>query len=104
MELNNRNELADQLLKSHGWEGLEAINNDPSDENFEQALELAKQIHLAFRAKSGKYVLEHFVNTFLTKPIVRPGEDAYAQGIREGRADVIRQILQQIEFAKTGEK
>ncbi len=102
--MNNRNELADQLLKSQGWEGLDAISNDPSDENFEQAMELAKQIHLAFRAKSGKYVLEHFVSTFLTKPIVRPGEDAYAQGIREGRADVIRQILQQIEFAKTGER
>jgi len=102
--LNNRSELADQLLKSHGWEGLEAINNDPSDENFEQALELAKQIHLTFTSDSGKYVLEHFVNTFLTKSIVRPGEDGNANGIREGRADVTRQILQNIEFAKTGEK
>ena len=102
--MNNRNELADQLLKSQGWEGLNAISNDPGDENFEQAMELAKQIHLTFTSDSGKYVLEHFINTFLTKPIVRPGEDGNANGIREGRADVTRQILQQIEFAKTGER
>lgn len=92
------------MLQSHGWQGLEAISNDPSDKNFEQALELAKEIHKAFNRGSGKYVLEHFVSTFLTKPIVRPNEDAFAQGIREGRADVVRQILQQIEFAKTGDK
>jgi len=102
--LNNRNELADQLLKSQGWEGLEVISNDPGDKKFEQAMELAKQIHLTFTSDSGKYVLERFVNSFLTKPIVRPGEDAFAQGIREGRADVMRQILQQIEFAKNGDK
>lgn len=102
--MGNRSELVDKLLNSGTWEGLEAISNDPGDKNFEQALELAEQIHKAFKSGSGKYVLEHFVNVFLTKPIVRPGEDAYAQGIREGRADVIRQILQQIQFAKTGDK
>ena len=102
--MNNRNELADQLLQSKGWEGLETISNDPQDENYAQAIEIAEQIHKAFKTGSGKYVLEYFVGLFLTKPIVRPGEDAFAQGIREGRADVMRQILQQIEFAKNGDK
>lgn len=103
MNNSERNELTEKLLGSDGWESLEQINNDPNDKNYKEALELAGQIHNTFREGSGKYTLEYFIKVFLTKPIVRPGEDAYAQGIREGRADVIRQILQQIEFSKTGE-
>ena len=102
--MDNRDELADQLLKSQGWDSLDPVNNDPKDENFQKALELAGQIHQAFKEGSGKYVLEYLVSSFLTKPIVRPGEDAFAQGIREGRADVVRQILQNIEFSKQGER
>ena len=96
--------MVDKLLKSSSWESLESVTNDPSGENFSLALELANEFHSAFRRGSGKYILEHLVNTYLTKPIVRPNDDAFAQGIREGRADVVRQILQQIEFSKTGEK
>jgi len=100
--LNNRDELTKMLLESGGWESL----NGPVVEegNYDKAIELASQFRIAFDSGSGKYVLEHMVSTYLTKPIVRAGEDAYAQGIREGRADIIRQILAQIEFAKKGEK
>jgi hypothetical protein len=102
VELNNRSELVDQLLQSNGWEGLEPAKVDQKKK--EEALDIASQIHNAFREGSGKFVLEYLVQTFLTKPIVRPGEDAFAQGIREGRADVVRQLLSQIEFSKQGKK
>lgn len=95
-------QLDKELQSAVGWESLEpAISND---RNMEKALELAKEIHKAFNSGSGKYVLKHLINTYLTKPIVRPGDDAFACGIREGRADVIRQILHNIEFAKKGER
>jgi len=65
---------------------------------------LDNEIFKAFRSGSGKFVLNHLINTYLTKPIVRPGDDAFSCGIREGRADLVRQIIKSIENAKTGTK
>lgn len=96
------NQLNQELRRSGlNWESL---NYQPETGDKAQALELAQQIHNAFREGSGRYVLEFLISAFLTKPIVRPGDDAYSQGIREGRADVVRQILANIEFAKQGDQ
>jgi len=80
------------------WESLEAITD--RDNEVRQASEIATMYFSCFGTDAGQRVLEDLVNKFLTKPIVRPGEDAFAQGIREGRSDLIRQILIQIEYAK----
>lgn len=80
------------------WESLNEII-DRTDEQT-RASEIATAYYTCFNTDAGQWVIEDLVNKFLTKPIVRPGEDAYAQGIREGRADLIRQILIQIEYAK----
>lgn len=95
-------QLDKELQSAFDWESLDTQPID--DGNMDKALELAKEIHKAFNSGSGKYVLKHLINTYLTKPIVRPGDDAFACGIREGRADVIRQILHNIEFAKKGDR
>ena len=93
-------ELEEALRDSSlNWESLEPIVHEQSKSN----LEIAKQIHNTFKEGSGKYVLEFMIRKFLTKPIVIPGQDAFAQGIREGRADVVRQIMANIELAKQGE-
>jgi len=80
------------------WESLEAITD--RDNEVRQASEIATMYFSCFGTDAGQRVLEDLVNKFLTKPIVRPGEDNFAQGVREGRADLIRQILIQIEYAK----
>lgn len=80
------------------WESLNEII-DRTDEQ-RQASEIATAYFNCFDSEAGRWVMEDLVNKFLTKPIVRPGEDAYAQGVREGRADLVRQILIQIEYAK----
>lgn len=80
------------------WESLEAITNREQEER--QASDIATMYFSCFGTDAGQRVLEDLVNKFLTKPIVRPGEDAFSQGIREGRSDLIRQILIQIEYAK----
>lgn len=80
------------------WESLNEVI-DKTDE-YKRAGEIASLYFSCFNTEVGQVVLEDLVNKFLTKPIVRSGEDAYAQGIREGRADLIRQILIQIEYAK----
>ena len=68
-----------------------------------KASDIATMYFNCFKTDFGQLVLENLVEKFLTKPIVRSGEDAYAQGIREGRADLVRQILSQIEFASNPE-
>lgn len=80
------------------WESLNEII-DRSDEQ-SKANEIASAYHACFSTYSGKWVLEDLVSKFLTKPIVRPGETSEANGVREGRADLVRQILLQIEYAK----
>jgi hypothetical protein len=80
------------------WESLEAITDH--DNEVRQASEIATMYFSCFGTDAGQRVLEDLVNKFLTKPVVRSGEDAFAQGIREGRCDLIRQILIQIEYAK----
>ena len=67
-----------------------------------EALRMAKMHAVVFESEVGKVLLDHWIKTFVCRPIVRPHEDAYAQGIREGQADVVRQILTNIEIAKHG--
>jgi hypothetical protein len=81
------------------WESLEEIT-DRSKE-FEKANEIASMYYQCFNTDAGKYVLQNLAERFLTKPIVRPNEDIASMGIREGRADIVRQILNQIEYAKS---
>lgn len=80
------------------WESLNELI-DRSDEK-QKAHDIASAYFSCFNTESGRWVLEDLVNKFLTKPIVRPGESAEANGVREGRADIVRQILLQIEYAK----
>lgn len=80
------------------WKSLDEIIDRSEEEK--KASEIASAYLNTFSTEAGKFVLDSMIETFLTKPIVRSGEDAYAQGIRQGRADVIMQIIGQIEYAK----
>jgi hypothetical protein len=80
------------------WESLDLITN--RDDEAKQASDIATLYFTCFGTDVGNRVLENMIEAFMTKPVVRSGEDAYAQGIRQGRQDVVMQIIQQIEFAK----
>ena len=80
------------------WESLNEII-DRSDEEA-KARDIATAYFNCFNTEAGQYVLDSMIESFMTKPVVRSGEDAYAQGIRQGRQDVVMQIIQQIEYAK----
>lgn len=84
-----------------GWESLQEITDRSKEES--QAREIANAYFNCFNTEAGRWVLEDLVNKFLTKPIVRPGESSEANGVREGRADIVRQILLQVEYAKNPE-
>lgn len=63
---------------------------------------LASLFHRAFRqSEAGAQVLDHLITVTLMRPTVKPNDTQFQAGIREGRADIVRQILQQLEFAET---
>lgn len=91
-----------KLRASKGWSALDGIQPNPQDADREaKAREFASMIRSTFEdTDQGKVVLDTMIQQYLTKPVVRPDDSQFAAGIREGRADVVRSILQQIEFAK----
>lgn len=66
-----------------------------------EAMKIANEHALVFDTPAGQALLHRWVKTFLTSPIVRAGDDQFSAGIREGRADVIRQILANLHIAHT---
>lgn len=71
-------------------------------ERWAQGFEIAKMHADVFNNEPGQRLLDHWIRVFLARSIVRPGEDAFAQGIREGHADVVRQLLAQLDMARLG--
>lgn len=56
-----------------------------------------------FNTEAGEKLLGLWIRNLWANPIVRAGDDAFAQGIREGRADLVRQVLVQLEIARQGQ-
>lgn len=94
----------DKILGMDGWQSLEEIAVTEMDEEQKAlALEFASYYRQIFETDAGKRVLEHLIKMTLLQPTVQPMDSQFAAGIREGRADMVRSIMRQIEFAKTGE-
>lgn len=66
----------------------------------ERAMEVASLFRQTFTTDAGERVLDRLVMATLMQPIVKPHYTQFEAGIREGKADLVRQILAQIEFAK----
>ena len=74
------------------------------DESGAKAAEFAGYYFKVFSTPEGKRLLDHWVRTILMRPTVEASEPDKADGIREGRAGFVRGILEQIEWAKHGER
>jgi hypothetical protein len=85
-----------------GWQGLEHLMEDQRARQFQAQLEHASLYRQVFSTPNGRAVLEDMRQLFLRQRIVRPGDDQFAAGIRQGQADVVQRILAMIEFANTG--
>lgn len=82
------------------------VFDPPSDlatrENWAKAFEIAKLHADVFNNDAGRTLIRHWVKAMMVRPIVRPNQDAYSHGIREGQADFVRQVLTQLEIARIG--
>lgn len=85
-----------------GWAGVEHLWQDQMGKQLAEQLDHATLYRMTFSSPAGKYVLEDLMRCFLRQRIVRPGDDQFACGIRQGQADCVARILAMIEFANTG--
>jgi hypothetical protein len=87
----------------NGWDN--DANRSNQLDNEKKAKELATQFRLAFHdSEAGRFVLEHLVKTFVKRQIVRPNDTQFEAGIRQGQANIVIDILAQIDYAMKGTK
>ena len=92
--------MIENVKTRKGWAALEIEPPGQSKENAAKGREIASRFHECFRSDAGQYVLDRLIAITLLRPIVTPASSQFDAGIREGRADIVRQILAQIETAE----
>ena len=92
--------MIENVKTRKGWAALEIEPPGQSKENAAKGREIASRFHECFRSDAGQYVLDRLIAITLLRPIVTPASSQFDAGIREGRADIVRQILTQIETAE----
>lgn len=96
--------VEDDILKTEGWESLDFDTSHLDEKQRQKAVEFASLYRKVFESPAGKKILRHMIRVTVLQPTVTSDSPQFAAGIREGRADIVRGILQQIELAKTGGK
>lgn len=51
-----------------------------------------------FSTEDGKYVLEHLAKNNLAVPVATKGDDLLDIGVKQGRANLVNEIIQRIEI------
>jgi hypothetical protein len=103
MTENVRDATVRRLTEAKGWESLSLVpDRDSQREQWAQMFGIAKLCADTFNTAPGQEFLQHLVRTFVARPIVHPADTQFAAGIRQGQADVVLQILQNLEIAKRG--
>ncbi|MAN64437.1 MAG: hypothetical protein CMI60_21100 [Parvibaculum sp.] len=92
--------MIEALKNKTGWAALDIEGFTQIDANVVKGREIASQFHECFRTDAGQYVLNRLISITLLRPTVTPAATQFEAGIREGRADIVRQILTQLETAE----
>jgi len=89
----------EHIIKAKGWEQFDQASEDSSEQLNTQRLEISHKIAKLYNSKAGKEVLNLMVNQFLLTDIATPHDTQVGIGIKQGRADVVKQILAHIEIS-----
>lgn len=95
----NNQLINDMVGDVRGWQGLSDLNNEKQKQAM---LEVADLYRRVFSTADGKKILAILIHGTVMQPTVTPSSTQFEAGIREGRADIVRGILKQIELAQTG--
>tara|TARA_Y100001938_G_C7904752_1_gene336483 strand:- start:254 stop:538 length:285 start_codon:yes stop_codon:yes gene_type:complete len=92
--------MIEQIKTQTGWAALDIEGPGENKQNASKGREIASRFHECFRTEAGQYVLNRLISITLLRPTVTPAATQFEAGIREGRADIVRQILTQLETAE----
>lgn len=88
---------------TEGWSGLD-LEGDAiaklKESNEAKAKEIASQFHACFRTDPGQFVLKRLQEVTIDRPVLNAHSTQFGAGIREGQNQIVRQILDQIQFAE----
>lgn len=86
------------MLLDHSNLDFEPI--EATDTRRAERKRIARMYSACFNTEAGQLVLNDLAQKFLTKSIARPNDDLIQIGIREGKADLVRQLLEQLQISK----
>lgn len=72
-----------------------------TSEGYEQEVQEINQAYARlFSTEDGKFVLDHLVKYNLAVPIATQGDNLLDIGVKQGRANLVNEIIQRIEVVK----
>lgn len=95
-------DMVSKVRQLEGWSSLDLEGEPIQELKAEQqaeAREIASLFYQCFTTDAGKVVLDRLITITIMRPTVKPHSTQFEAGISEGRADIVRQILQQLELA-----
>ena len=87
--------IRETLVQAKGWSSFDKVDNKVENQEY---LEFAHKVARTFATKDGKEVLNALVDRYLVKSFSN-SNDTNELLRKSGRADVIKQILAQIEIS-----
>ena len=90
----------EQITRAEGWSQFDIT---PTEDNAQKHLDISHKVAGVFSTTEGKEILNLFVSRYLLNDIVTPHDTQFAVGIKQGRADVVKQILAHIEISNNAE-
>jgi len=94
--------MIEPFTERTGWAALDIDGPGHTKEDEAKGREIASRFHECFRTEAGQYVLNRLIDVTILRPVVTPASTQFEAGIREGRADIVRQIMANIEQAERG--
>lgn len=84
-----------RLLKAYKERRKQQLSVEKHEEEIRSINALYAQV---FKTQSGQKVLDHMVSTQMARPIAERGDDMLSVGEKQGRSNVVNEIIQRIEF------
>ena len=84
------------LVTAEGWQQFDVPEKDKSNQ---ERLNFSHKVAKLFSSTEGNEVLQALIARYLLGDIVTPSETQFGAGIKQGRADVVKQILAHIEIS-----
>jgi hypothetical protein len=93
------NKLLDTLTLK-GYRNRRKAQQSQEQHNAE-LLEINNAYYRLFTSDDGKFILDHLVRTQLTGAIAMQGDNYLDIGEKQGRANLVQEIIMRVERAKT---